>query len=281
MKSRLSFTLVELLVVVAIIAVLAALLLPAMKSARERVKSATCVNNGRQIGAAMNAFLSDNNQWFPYTNPAWTYTSWPAAFMRRWNRQLAPYVGGENSLQAAQIFQCPANPWRVPKLTLGQNAPPLYDLNGQVLPGNWHDQSGVNPTNGGAHYISRVKPSDIPNLAGWVLTGETPYCAAGDSPWWTDGGGGIDAYPFTPPASSYWVMPWLAVRCPGNCHPQLRINHNLAWNSLMGDGHVERVTKDQLTAQANSAWNLGPSALWKGGALWAGPVNYINCPYPY
>ena len=51
-----AFTLIELLVVIAIIAILAAILLPTLKKSRDRGKSASCINNLKQIGAASLAY---------------------------------------------------------------------------------------------------------------------------------------------------------------------------------------------------------------------------------
>jgi prepilin-type N-terminal cleavage/methylation domain-containing protein/prepilin-type processing-associated H-X9-DG protein len=67
--TRRGFTLVELLVVIGIIAVLVAILLPALNKAREAARITQCASNMRQIGIALTAYAVSNKGWVPPFNP--------------------------------------------------------------------------------------------------------------------------------------------------------------------------------------------------------------------
>src|SRR5262245_44586041 len=101
-KQELAFTLIELLVVIAIIAILAALLLPALSSAKASGQSAVCKSNLRQIGIALNLYVGD-----PQRYPLWATIDRPGpggGAATLWDTQLLPFAS-----QTRDLFLCPAN----------------------------------------------------------------------------------------------------------------------------------------------------------------------------
>ncbi|HEX3355525.1 MAG TPA: prepilin-type N-terminal cleavage/methylation domain-containing protein [Tepidisphaeraceae bacterium] len=73
-RLRKAFTLVELLIVIFIIAMMIAILLPALRHAREAANRATCLGNLRQIGQGIFIYVSENQQWMPpATNTVYNY----------------------------------------------------------------------------------------------------------------------------------------------------------------------------------------------------------------
>ncbi len=96
------FTLVELLIVIAIIAILAAMLLPALNKARDTAKKISCTNNMKSIGTAHCMYIGDYNRF-----AAWSASTSTGIQVQRgqWMQVLAEYTSGN-----ALLWICPLCP---------------------------------------------------------------------------------------------------------------------------------------------------------------------------
>jgi prepilin-type N-terminal cleavage/methylation domain-containing protein/prepilin-type processing-associated H-X9-DG protein len=124
---RKAFTLIELLVVIAIIAILAALLLPALQSAKEKGRSAACLNNLHQMFVAATLYGEDYSDYIP---PKYTETVFLGYVTNRWFYFLSSYLGKNTT-----VFECssvrPADlPYYVDSIFLhGRNCRLAYGQN--------------------------------------------------------------------------------------------------------------------------------------------------------
>lgn len=139
---RRGFTLVELLVVIAVVALLLGILLPALSGARQRAKAVACLSGLRQIGLASQAYAMENGDRLPRSrHSALSVGQLP------WGRALVSQldVGGDGAWAALfnGLYRCASDPRReltqwsyaqsvYPELTAGETK--LTPAGGAVWP---------------------------------------------------------------------------------------------------------------------------------------------------
>jgi prepilin-type N-terminal cleavage/methylation domain-containing protein len=105
-KAQRAFTLIEILIVIAIIALLVGILLPALKNARESAWSTICTSNLQQIGKAVNLYAND------YKERVWPQFEW-APIQYQLSNMTAPKIGDGVMYmyvdKLAKINECPKN----------------------------------------------------------------------------------------------------------------------------------------------------------------------------
>jgi prepilin-type N-terminal cleavage/methylation domain-containing protein/prepilin-type processing-associated H-X9-DG protein len=175
---RNGFTLVELLVVVAIVGILASLVLPPLARAKTRGQSTYCANNLRQLGLALHLYASDHEDALPYnmgpggikqTVAAGKYHNWVNNVMS-WDLDpdntnttllttggLGPYLSGVSS-----VYRCPADHALDPIQQAAGWTARVRSISMNAMLGNAAEfmESGVNTNN--PSYKQFLRLADVP-----------------------------------------------------------------------------------------------------------------------
>ena len=149
--SRNGFTLIELLVVIAIVAILAAMLLPALASAKQKAWMISCTSNLHQIGLGMKMFADDNNEFYPESGATVYWETIDSTTGKpSWMEQIFSCVGNTN------VYNCPGN------VQLASN-----------LRGPFNYFNGCNAAFGANGGFAPVKSTSILFPSAFVLGGDT------------------------------------------------------------------------------------------------------------
>jgi len=210
------FTLIELLVVIAIITILASILLPALSSARERGRTASCINNVKQLMDGFMLYCSTNDDWMiPTENAAGT---------QRWCGKLenGTYVaqGGLMEFLSKGITVCPS--------LMGElkDGNPQYQNTG--CGGYGYNQNYLGGLNWMTNGVPIAKISQAEKSSSTITFADSIQF---------DGDKKIEMYYISPPVSRTEWYEW-------NSYPDMHFRHNRTAAIGWLDGHV---SSEQLT----------------------------------
>ena len=285
---RLGFTLTELLIVVAVIALLAAMLLPAVGMVRNLAKSASCTNNLRQISLAVYGYAADNENIFPTGYAAQLasnigYISWDDQISTYDGRDLvfgtsatsgvgmasnilANTVTDPKQIKAYAMYRCPAEP-------VGFAAVAVRYMRSYAVPRSWN---GVSVKDTAA--VSGIYAQAATNANGYPTAVATDWAAPFAQIRRTSGTimlaeqrylygylgsplGAVVDNPYSGPrgtANGSGLIGQIFIDAVGNTLGWDPL-HGKAWNYLFCDGHVEKLLPAQ-TVSATTALNASVDA---------------------
>ena len=239
-ETRRGFTLIELLIVISIIALLVAILLPALHKAREQAKQAVCSVHTRQYSLALAAYQSEFDGALPYfmdyypDNPGNGFPWWTA-----WTNRLAPYLGLAEGTQLnsynvwPDVRECPTGQAWIGVVYGG------YYL-GRDSPAAPFNYGGIGLANAGAY--PPVNITRVQSPASWIAFLDvravfmyTPNAWPFNHDW--DGDGIFDGYG--------------QLNAYNDARPQV---HDDRCNIGLVDGHVEAIDFETWLDPDNGLW---------------------------
>ncbi|MEK7676469.1 MAG: type II secretion system protein [Verrucomicrobiota bacterium] len=235
--SCLGFTLLELLVVIALIGILASLLVPAVAAAKRRTRTTHCANNLRQLGIALQLYV-DDERFFPLA------TSGDG--LGNWQRTLRPASG-------QKVFHCPQ---------LAQSSEEFMALfkppSEQIFPHYGYNYLGAarrNPPPFNLGLGGDFRPADrrfLPAPENRVVA-PSEMIAIGDSPAFIYVN--LDQPPPDPGDVLYLAFPHIV---PQFNYPGVGNWHNDSANIVFCDGHTESAKQSvwiQASPERRRLWN--------------------------
>ena len=229
---RASFTLIELLIVIAIIAILACMLLPALNQARKRGHAISCMSNQKQTMLAQIQYSNDYSGYMvvlvPYKSPG-QWENWVSLLTREFsNTGALPQT--KRGYLSSNVIRCPGNPSDLKRdVSWG-----YYGFCKKSLTATRKDKMGdflvsidTSTLRQCVYIINRMKlPSRIPLLADTVASGSGPR--RGQGIW-------------------YWQPDNLTETSTSN-NAGLHLAHSGKANIGFGDGHVSAQNAEELHA---------------------------------
>ncbi|MGB7160672.1 MAG: prepilin-type N-terminal cleavage/methylation domain-containing protein [Tepidisphaeraceae bacterium] len=246
MTRRKGFTLVELLVVIGIIAVLIAILLPALQSARQQAYTVQCTSNIRQIGQALQMYYVEFKGYVPKPNYTGTQLMW--------HDQLAKYMAIPKDWYGPPPYLLAKRPWTgtILQCPVPHGDPTKISYHVNRLFTNW---------DAGNMYTNTVYGGP------WDMTKITQYKRPYDTLWlceqWSQAN-----FPFVTSITQVYNreevqrLPQLAAIAGTSTAPESRHNRGKVANFMFLDGSVKTLRADQLvydhTIQTYNSW------FWRG-----------------
>lgn len=229
------FTLIELLIVIAIIAILASMLLPALNQARERAKSTKCTSNMKQFAVAFSIYASDSGEYLPCAVTAdggrWGW----------WAFQLGNAMGYhitdsdfKNRKLASGAFLCPSFNLEVAEVTgTGLYLAPGYGYNSMMQYKMGEAQANKGST-GDVNVMNILKANRIVKPSEKLMVGDT-----------------IDRQNNPSHAMALRIIApqafnWAAELNDADDGLNIGRRHSKGVNMLMGDGHVRYFRQSEL-----------------------------------